>query len=175
MTASRAYRRGPSPSPAADEDGPGGRVPTDRPWPAEVAVNEPLRLRSTVPADPSWASRVRRLVSDHLTVLRLPSEQLDSAVLMTDELFANAVKYASPDPRDTVTVTIEWTERTLRVSIADRSPVLPRRRTADAAAESGRGLAIVTALADDWGVTRPAPGARGKRVWFTLVRQGAEP
>ncbi|MYR54944.1 ATP-binding protein, partial [Streptomyces sp. SID625] len=100
---------------------------------------EPPRLRSTVPADPSWASAVRRLVTQHLARLRLTADQCDSAVLATDELFANAVSHASSGPRDTVTLTIERTARTLRVTVADRSPVLPRRRAADAADESGRG------------------------------------
>src|SRR5690349_10395378 len=47
--------------------------------------DHPGRLRSTVPADPSWAPAVRRLVTEHLAGLRLPADQCDSAVLATDE------------------------------------------------------------------------------------------
>ncbi|MBC2868418.1 ATP-binding protein [Streptomyces mexicanus] len=173
------------------EDGPAGRTPTALAGPPGIpgvdtatgsagaagqagdVASEPLRLRSTVPADPSWASAVRRLVTAHLAGLRLPADQCDSAVLATDELFANAVKHASTDPRDTVTLTVEWSGCTLRVTVADSSPVLPRRRAADAAAESGRGLAIVAAIADDWGMAPPEPGRRGKRVWFTLRGRSA--
>ncbi|MFC8715571.1 ATP-binding protein [Streptomyces sp. NPDC057197] len=167
MTGSRAPHGGLPHAPAQPLEEPpaAARVP-DR-------AAEPPRLRSTVPADPSWASAVRRLVTQHLARLRLTADQCDSAVLATDELFANAVSHASSGPRDTVTLTIERTARTLRVTVADRSPVLPRRRAADAADESGRGLAIVAALADDWGLAPPEPGNRGKRVWFTLSLRGA--
>ncbi|MET8245115.1 ATP-binding protein [Streptomyces sp. NPDC005202] len=175
MTASRAQRRGPLPSQADAGDGMAGGVPAGLAGPAEVAVNESLRLRSTVPADPSRAAAVRRLVAEHLAELALSADQLDTAVLATDELFANAVKHASTDPRDTITVTIEWSGRTLCVTVADRSPELPRPRAADAVAESGRGLAIVAALADDWGMAPPEPGSPGKRVWFTLQGRGAAP
>ncbi|MPY63287.1 ATP-binding protein, partial [Streptomyces spongiae] len=37
----------------------------------------------------------------------------------------------------------------------------------DSASESGRGLHLVAALADDWGVT-PRPTAPGKTVWAEL-------
>ncbi|MEU6808009.1 ATP-binding protein [Streptomyces sp. NPDC046831] len=143
--------------------------------PGGTGGGEPVGLCSTVPADPCWASAVRRMVTRHLVWLRLPADQIDSAVLATDELFANAVEHAGRGPRDTVTVTLECRAHTLRVTVADPSPARPRRRTADAAAESGRGLAIVAALADDWGTAPPEPGRPGKRVWFTLRPRAATP
>ncbi|MFK4144747.1 ATP-binding protein [Streptomyces sp. NPDC004065] len=139
-------------------------------------------MRSTVPADPSWAAAVRRLVADHLAELPLPADDRDSAVLATDELFANAVKHAGTGPGDKVTVTIEWSAGTLRVTVADPSPGCPcpgAADPADPAAESGRGLAIVAALTDEWGTAPPedagAGAGAGKRVWFTLRRRGAAP
>jgi anti-sigma regulatory factor (Ser/Thr protein kinase) len=114
-------------------------------------------------------------VTRHLAGLGLPADLCDSAVLATDELFANAVRHASDDPRDTITLTVERSAGILRVTVADRSPELPRLRAADAAAESGRGLAIVEALADEWGLAPPEPGSPGKRVWFTLHLRGAAP
>jgi anti-sigma regulatory factor (Ser/Thr protein kinase) len=112
------------------------------------------------------------MVAAHLTHWRL-AEILDNAVLATDELFANAVKYGSGGPGDTITITLEYTERELRVTVADLSPLLPRTRTAGTSAECGRGLAIVAALADSWGTAPPEPGAQGKRVWFALSLKGA--
>ncbi|MFF4861211.1 ATP-binding protein [Streptomyces sp. NPDC002405] len=161
MTASSAWRPGPPPAPA-----------DTRHRPAGPAADEPFRVRSTVPADPSWAAAVRRLVAEQFARLPLSADQRDGAVLAADELFANAVKHARTGPDDTVTVTVEWSPYTLRVTVADSSPVLPRPRPADANAESGRGLAIVAALADDWGMAPPEPGHPGKRVWFTLRRRG---
>ncbi|NGO07193.1 ATP-binding protein [Streptomyces sp. HC44] len=171
MTASSAHRRRPSPSltPGADHDTPAGPA---RPVEAVPAVvREPHLLRTVVPAEPSRASVVRRAVAAHLTLLRLTPEQLDDAVLATDELFANAVRHGSSDSGDTVTVIVERTGHDVRVTVADRSPAVPRFRTADAAEECGRGLAIVAAVSDDWGVALPAPGATGKSVWFTLALQ----
>lgn len=174
MTGSRVPHRAPSSAPARHEDDTAAALGEDvPPGGAPGHGGEPGRLCSTVPADPSWASAVRRMVTQHLARLRLSADQCDSAVLATDELFANAVRHASRGPRDTVTLTVERTARTLRVTVADRSPLLPRRRAADAAAESGRGLAIVAALADDWGLAPPEPGTPGKRVWFTLSLRGA--
>ena len=185
MTASRAHSRRPSPSPAhgAEHDAPAGRVwagGTARPVPVAsaapvvpAAVSPPRVLRTVVPAQPSRAAGVRRVVAAMLAPLRLPAEQLDSAVLATDELFANAVKHGSRGTDDAVTVIVECTDHELRVTVADRSPDLPRHRTADIAAESGRGLAIVAALADDWGIAPPDSGETGKRVWFSLEIQGA--
>ncbi|MFF4352977.1 ATP-binding protein [Streptomyces sp. NPDC001530] len=137
-----------------------------------MPVSKAHLLRTTVPAHPSRAAGVRTMLSEHLTHLRLPSEYVDNAVLATDELFANAVRHGSPDPGDTITVTIECTERELRVTVADRSSALPRLRTAGRTEESGRGLAIVAALTDDWGIAPPDPGTTGKKVWITLVLQG---
>jgi anti-sigma regulatory factor (Ser/Thr protein kinase) len=166
MTAPRAQRHGPSPhsahAPQAD------RAPSGQPRQTVIPVNRPPHLHATIPAQPARAADVRHLVTEQLGRLRLPPEYLDSAVLATDELFANAVRHARTGPGDTVTLTIEATEQELRVTVADHSPLLPRLRTADGAEESGRGLAIVAALADDWGVSPPDPGTPGKRVWFTL-------
>ncbi|MFI9600251.1 ATP-binding protein [Streptomyces sp. NPDC004069] len=165
MTASSARRPGPPPAPADTGHRPAGSA-------GAAAADEPFRVRSTVPADPSWAAAVRRLVAGQLARLPLSADQRDGAVLATDELFANAVEHARTGPHDTVTVTIEGGAHTLRVTVADSSPVLPRPRSVDETAESGRGLAIVAALADDWGMAPPEPGCPGKRVWFTLRRRG---
>lgn len=211
MTASRAHRRGPSPSlaqdmhapppplardvhasahnvHAADDCAPAGQarsaeaamIPVSPPTPVSsvdpvthvMPVSEAHLLRTTVPAHPSRAAGVRAMLAEHLTHLRLPPECRDNAVLATDELFTNAVKHGSPDRGDIITVTIEYTGRELRVTVADSSPDLPHPRTADGAEESGRGLAIVAALAHDWGTAPPDPGEPGKKVWFALVLQG---
>lgn len=184
MTAFRAHRRPPSPSltDATDLDAPSAATwttgsarategtPTAPVRPAEPGP--PGVLRAVVPAQPSRASAVRRMVSERLALLSVSEEVLDNAVLATDELFANAVGHGSRGHGDTVTVTVECAGHEVRVTVADRSTDLPRRRTASAAEESGRGLAIVAALADDWGIAPPEPGERGKRVWFALDLRG---
>lgn len=174
MTAFRASSRHmPSPPAAPDADTAVAPVPIAQLPPSRPVVDE--LLRTTFPADPSWGTAVRRLVVERLAALLPHPERLDDAATATGELFANAVRHASRGPDDTVTVAIECTEHTLRVLVADRSPVPPRPRPADEVAESGRGLAIVSALTDGWGTAPPEPGAPGKRVWFAIGRRGAAP
>ncbi|MFF2997829.1 ATP-binding protein [Streptomyces sp. NPDC057950] len=171
MTASGAPRR----EPPHDVPVPSGLPSASGVRPGEPAVFPvvpPGLLRATVPAQASRAAGVRTLVAECLARLRLPPEPLDNAVLATGELFANAVGHGSSGPADTITVTLERTGHELRVTVADASAVLPRPRTTDPATESGRGLAIVAALSDDWGIAPPDPGTTGKKVWFTLVLRG---
>lgn len=111
------------------------------------------------------------MVAAHLRLWRLP-HLIDDVVLATDELFANAVRHASTGPSDPIALSLEYSGDEVRVTLADSSPVPPRPRTPDAGAETGRGLSIVDALADDWGTDPPAPGAIGKKVWFSIAVRG---
>ncbi|MYU12836.1 ATP-binding protein [Streptomyces sp. SID8361] len=126
-------------------------------------------FRAEFPALPDRAAAVRRMVAGHLRDWRLGA-MVDHVVLATNELFANAVEHGSSGPADTVTITVslERFGRELRVEVADGSPVVPVARKPEPTEESGRGLAIVDDLAADWGTEPPDPGARGKKVWFTL-------
>jgi anti-sigma regulatory factor (Ser/Thr protein kinase) len=133
-----------------------------------ISLSRPSLFQVAVPAHPSCAASVRRTVAAHLTFWHL-SHLLDDAVLATDELFANAVSHTGAGPDDSVAVVLEHTGHELRVTVADPSPLLPRPRPSGAAAESGRGLSIVAAIADDWGTAPPDPGTPGKKVWFSLV------
>lgn len=59
------------------------------------------------------------------------------------------------------------TPRTLRIEFSDpRGEGLPPPRTAEAPAQCGRGLAVVAALADDWGIE---PRTVGKTVFAELA------
>ncbi|MFH8405887.1 ATP-binding protein [Streptomyces sp. NPDC018019] len=54
----------------------------------------------------------------------------------------------------------------MRVEISDGAPGLPvRSPSPDGLGERGRGLVLLDAVVDRWGVT-PAPGRVGKTVWF---------
>ncbi|MFD0562437.1 ATP-binding protein [Kitasatospora saccharophila] len=56
-------------------------------------------------------------------------------------------------------------ESRLRVEVQDGAARVPGRRAAAETATSGRGLFLVEALADDWGVQLRADG---KTTWFEL-------
>ncbi len=90
------------------------------------------------------------------------------AVLMADELATNAVLH-SRSGRDggMFTVHVEVCERAwLRVSVQDEgglAPPLLRASSHPGSADGGRGLRIVSALSDTWGVTGDVTG---RAVWF---------
>jgi anti-sigma regulatory factor (Ser/Thr protein kinase) len=86
------------------------------------------------------------------------------AALLTSELVTNAVAHTSTPVK--VEVKVERTPDRARVEVYDGSRVPPTFKPLTLDRESGRGLAIVDAIADAWGV---APvDDHGKVVWFEL-------
>ncbi|TCR26306.1 PAS domain S-box-containing protein [Streptomyces sp. BK205] len=85
----------------------------------------------------------------------------DDALLLLSEILTNAVQHA----QGPIGVHVCRTDTDLTVEISDRSPQLPQPRVAAEDEESGRGLLLVRALADDWGVR---PMDHGKTTWFSL-------
>lgn len=86
----------------------------------------------------------------------------DTLELGVSELVTNVVRHV-PDRR--CSLLVARLTAGVRVEVTDGSAELPRR-TAEllSDAESGRGLALLDAMVDKWGVS-PAPGG-GKTVWF---------
>ncbi|QEU96082.1 ATP-binding protein [Streptomyces kanamyceticus] len=112
---------------------------------------------------PSRIGQVRRIVSAQLRYWHL-DPLIDQAALGVTELLTNVHRHAEPDK--VCTVEIELLLDRLTVSVHDHDPRLPQLRDAEPFATCGRGLAMVAAVSESWGV-RPQ-GAAGKIVWFTL-------
>ncbi|MFE6488885.1 ATP-binding protein [Streptomyces sp. NPDC057757] len=112
---------------------------------------------------PSRIGQVRRIVSAQLRYWHL-DPLIDPAALGVTELLTNVHRHAQPDKL--CTVEIELLLDRLTVSVHDHDPRLPDVRDADTTATCGRGLAMVAAVSESWGV-RP-DGESGKVVWFTL-------
>lgn len=123
--------------------------------PAEHSL--PLRCH------PSSVTKGRHFVRDVLSEWGLP-RLADDAQLGTSELVANAVRHARTDLLLTVS-----RQPVVTIAIRDGEPQLQRRVTGEEAtlAESGRGLHIVAAISQDWGI---ATGSDGKIIWFSLAR-----
>ena len=84
----------------------------------------------------------------------------DVLAVLTGELVNNAVLHAGT----AYTVSVRpHREKAVRVEVQDRSDELPKVGQYQPDAISGRGLQIVAALADRWGVHPTPPG---KTVWF---------
>ena len=106
----------------------------------------------------------------------------DVAILLTSELVTNAVTHATArrgrngraarrgGAAEAVLLVIAADDAGLRVDVHDGSVDLPVLADcpADADAETGRGLLLVTSLSAEWGFHR-TPG--GKAVYFTLEVQ----
>ncbi|MFE4590628.1 ATP-binding protein [Streptomyces laurentii] len=89
----------------------------------------------------------------------------DDVRLCVSELLTNVIRHVGEGTPVTVRVTSSYTGR-LRVGVSDPDPrAWPILQDVGAGAESGRGLALVDAVALQWGVE---PGPAGKTVWCEL-------
>jgi anti-sigma regulatory factor (Ser/Thr protein kinase) len=112
---------------------------------------------------PRGARLARLLATEQLRSWGLP---LESAAHVVAELAANAVTHGRVPGRD-FRLTMYVVGDTLRIEVTDtRGDRLPRLDRAAPDAESGRGLLLVEALSDRWGVA-PGPPPR-KTVWAEL-------
>lgn len=126
----------------------------------EVALEE---VRTALPRDPRSAAAARATVRDALRGWTIENDAIDEVALLVSELVTNAILHGQED----VEVAVRLLPDAVRVEVADSGRVLPLRSTD--ADESGRGLAIVEALAHRWGVE---PRPEGKVVWFEVPRSG---
>jgi anti-sigma regulatory factor (Ser/Thr protein kinase) len=114
------------------------------------------------PSTPSSVPAARHLVQHDLAARQLPRRVIDDSLLVVSELMTNAVRHARPlraQGRPDA-IRLRWTAAPDRVLIDvtdGGGPGRPHVATADIGDVGGRGLAIVQALAIDWGVTRAGP------------------
>ena len=118
----------------------------------------------TFPAEPASVPSARRFVRGTLDGMGL-SAAWDAAEVLVSEVATNAVLHA----RSEFTVEVERAGEVVRVSVLDRSVVVPRQRTYGTQSTTGRGLRLVATLAVAWGVDR---SAGGKAVWFEVRTAG---
>lgn len=120
-----------------------------------------------LPFDTASPALARHFVVEHAA--ELTEEVRHSAELLVSELVTNAVRHGRPGVR----LQLRAEAGALGIMVTDHGegePALPDRQP-DASATSGRGLLIIAAIADDWGVRRnDADGS--KTVWFELREPG---
>lgn len=113
-----------------------------------------------IPRDPATVSEARRMTRDTLAGWGLAPEFADDAVLVVGELVANATLYGE----EPIRLSLWGMAQGVCVRVTDHGSERPRKLSLGEDASHGRGLAIVEALADRWGVV-PVPGGIGKTVW----------
>lgn len=121
-------------------------------------------LRRTLPPTAESATVARWLVSDLLRDAGTDPDAVDTAALLTTELVSNAIRHTG----DELTLTVRLESGVLRVGVADTSHRRPQLVQAGSRDTSGRGLHLVAALADRWGVDPDGRGL-GKTVWYELA------
>ena len=134
-------------------------------------------LRLTLAAEPVSVPAARRFVTDGLSSWGL-DELLDEATLCLSELAGNAALHSAST---FMHVDLRLLENVVRVSVEDDGavpvqavvprpsfpgPEDPGELLLENEATTGRGLAIVSILASDWGVEKTQGG---KRVWFEIT------
>jgi len=154
--------------------------------PDEQETRDGRVLRIRFAADPASVPGARRFVSDGLRAWGL-DDLVDDATLCVSELAGNAALHGSGTY---IEVSVLVLDRTVRLCVEDDGPspaaaVVPRTTLPGlddafddeldeldrllSAPATGRGLAIVSVLASDWGVDQLE---HGKRVWADLSPAG---
>ncbi|MDQ1024788.1 anti-sigma regulatory factor (Ser/Thr protein kinase) [Streptomyces umbrinus] len=120
---------------------------------------------------PASAACARTFVADTLTEWEL-DDRLDDVLICVSELATNALKHGAPADRDFL-VRVACRSERLRVEVCDQGDETPTVRLATADDCQGRGLFLVGALADDWGVAFRQED--GKTVWAEFKVNAPDP
>jgi anti-sigma regulatory factor (Ser/Thr protein kinase) len=154
---------------AADEDGPADSstaATTTATLPAPPFPGESAALHRDVfhlPAHGASVSAARNRITEHLHAWGFGESVSEDAALIVSELFTNALVHTDSSE---ITCQLQATAQTVYLAITDQGcgPSGPRVREPDA--ESGRGLILVSALAQLWGVNTEQ--GCGRTVWAIL-------
>ncbi|MFE0100320.1 ATP-binding protein [Streptomyces sp. NPDC059009] len=144
---------------------------SEPPHPPALLHEDALNYTPTPRSVPLARHRTARLLTDwgHPTLA-------GDAALITSELMTNALLHGSHRDR-LIHVRIALTSTTLHIEVSDpRGERLPSPRPAEGTDQFGRGLHLVGALVDDWGVCpREGVGKTVYAVWALGATAGPSP
>lgn len=122
-------------------------------------------LEVTLPPDPTAPEQARRYLEQ--VAGELATEVLDDVKLLVNELVTNSVKFAAEGE---IGLRLVAADESVRVEVHDDGPgFAPTTHEPSLEDTSGRGLFLVDALADRWGVTLDGTTC----VWFEIDAEGA--
>ncbi|MER7224271.1 ATP-binding protein [Streptomyces rubradiris] len=116
----------------------------------------PYAFEVVIAPDPFRVAQIRRITRATLRYRALPTPLVQDVVLVVSELVTNAIEHG----HGTVRLRVRHTGGSLLVEVIDNNPAPARLRTPTAVAERGRGLVLVSVVAQAWGVSRD-----GKTTW----------
>lgn len=131
-----------------------------------------MELELKLPSDARAPATVRKSIqalSEHIG-----TDQLDDLQLLADEVVTNGLLHAPEDNRWLLVRVIAFPNPSLpiRVEVIDSGPGFePKLRKPELDDTGGRGLFLVDALADRWGVDSHG----GTRVWLELDQKENAP
>jgi anti-sigma regulatory factor (Ser/Thr protein kinase) len=106
-----------------------------------------------------WVGRLRRISAAKLHAWGL-APLMDDVQLLVSELVTNALRYGEDSQ---IAFRLVITLHGVLIAVNDGSRRRPRLTVVDDTCETGRGLFLVAAIADDWGVSPD-----GMTTWCTL-------
>lgn len=124
-------------------------------------------LLRTDDRDARFVGDVRHELAGWLEARGVTGDGRDVMVLLASELVTNALQHTMGQ----VLVEAGETDDTVVVQVHDESPDLPNPLLAKPDELGGRGLAVIAALADEWGAAHTTfDGHPGKVVWAAVRR-----
>jgi anti-sigma regulatory factor (Ser/Thr protein kinase) len=132
---------------------------------ADRTDQRPVSARIALPRSPASVGTARRFIEARTAAWSFPEPAGSQLVLIGSELVTNAVLHA----RTGLTLTLELRDERVRISVKDRSRAAATLRRYQPDALTGRGLGVVAALSDSWGISA-APD--GKVVWAEVAASG---
>jgi anti-sigma regulatory factor (Ser/Thr protein kinase) len=118
----------------------------------------------SLPRDVSAGRRARRIIASLADASHLARPEI--AELLVNEVVNNAVQHGT----GAIVLRMSRLETGLRISVSDQGLMRPKVRNVALLEERGRGMNLLDALSDSWGVTDATGG--GKTVWFQLDLAG---
>ncbi|MCC4322333.1 ATP-binding protein [Streptomyces malaysiensis] len=123
-------------------------------------MDYPDRFVMSCTRSPERVAQIRRISAAHLRLWGL-GDCIETATLVISELVTNAVRYGE---RDEISFSLSHLKGEVRMDVGDGTSGRPRVKRPASDEETGRGMLIVDALADDWGTTDD-----GSRTWATIA------
>jgi anti-sigma regulatory factor (Ser/Thr protein kinase) len=123
-----------------------------------------------LPCAPASVAFARRTLSDELRAAGVVDQAIGDAALVISELVSNAILHAYPLPGERLKVAWAMDDGLLEVAVSDGGgATMPQAGHPTPSSVSGRGLAIVSHLCQNWGVRTEEAGLT---VWAVLPAPG---